>query len=388
MRARIAVVAGVLGAAALVFILMPADPGAQAASGSTISAGCTDVDQDGYGLGCAAGPDCNDRDRTVNPGQSESCNLRDDDCNALVDDAAGCKAAPIDRRRPRVRIGGGRFLMGSAPGEGAADERPRHPVKISPFEIDRYEVTNRRYQRCVSAGRCKAPALASSARRAEYYGNPRFADYPVVFVGWAEAKAFCRFAGGRLPTEAEWELAARGRAPSTRTYPWGNARPDCSRANMGGPNSCVGDTDRVGRRPAGRSPFGVMDMAGNVWECGRRLVRRRLLRAQRRRRPQGAGAGAAEGDARWLLGQRRGQPARFVPKGGAARRLGLQRRLSLRVPGRDQDRCGNGEVTDATDTDRDRVVHRCQLAADRPPLRRRLRRWASHRSLAKDRRHS
>jgi len=165
-----------------------------------------------------------------------------------------------------VRVPGGEFLMGSAPGEGAADERPEHRVTVASFFVDRYEVTNQRYQACVQAGRCTAPTLLSSHRRAEYFGDPRFADYPVIFVEWKQAAAFCAFAGGRLPTEAEWEKAARGPAPSLRRFPWGDATPDCSRANLGGAGSCVGDTDRVGRRLAGASPYGAMDMAGNVWE--------------------------------------------------------------------------------------------------------------------------
>ena len=158
------------------------------------------------------------------------------------------------------------FLMGSAPGEGAADEHPRHRVAVSGLRLDRNEVTNARYAECVAQGACAAPMLASSQRRAHYYGDAAFADHPVIFVDWSRADAFCRWAGGRLPTEAEWELAARGPEPSVRTYPWGDEKPDCSRANMGGPEGCVGDTDRVGRRPAGASPFGALDMAGNVWE--------------------------------------------------------------------------------------------------------------------------
>jgi len=159
-----------------------------------------------------------------------------------------------------VRVPAGAFSMGSD--SGAADEKPAHRVTGSAFAMDRYEVTNGRYQACVGAGACSAPSLFSSATRAHYFDDPAFADYPVIFVSWAQAKAFCSFAGGRLPTEAEWERAAAG-SDAPRTYPWGESPPDCSKANFAG---CVGDTDRVGRRPAGQSPYGAFDMAGNVWE--------------------------------------------------------------------------------------------------------------------------
>jgi formylglycine-generating enzyme required for sulfatase activity len=226
--------------------------------------GCQDADGDGYGVGCQNGPDCNDRDRAIHPGQAEVCNGRDDDCNALVDDSPECAAPPIDRTP--VRVDAARFLMGSAKGVGAADEHPEHTVSVSGFYLDRTEITNGRYQACVTAGACRPPVLSGSHLRPNYYENPAFADYPVVFVDHERAAEFCRHAGGRLPTEAEWELAARGPAPSARTYPWGNDSPDCMKANLGGPGSCVGDTDRVGRRPAGASPSGALDMAGNVWE--------------------------------------------------------------------------------------------------------------------------
>lgn len=223
---------------------------------------CQDRDADGWGLDCAAGPDCNDGDAFVFPGAVEACNLRDDDCSGEVNDASACRAPALDRSL--VQVPAGPFVMGSE--RGTADERPVHVVELPSFRLDRQEVTVGRYRRCVQAGACTRPALANSHRRAAYFDDPAHDDFPVIFVSWEQADRFCRFAGGRLPTEAEWEKAARGAAPDVREFPWGDAPPDCTLANFGGPGSCVGDTDRVGRRPAGASPFGALDMAGNVWE--------------------------------------------------------------------------------------------------------------------------
>jgi formylglycine-generating enzyme required for sulfatase activity len=232
-------------------------PVAQAVPTAT-AAGCNDFDGDGYGLGCAAGNDCNDHDPAMHPGAAEACNFKDDDCNGIVDDVPGCDAPAL--QSSQVRVPAGSFLMGS--GHGAADERPVHRVNGSGFMMDRYEVSNARYRACVAAGACTAPTLLGSNTRARYFDDPRFADYPAIFVSWDQARSFCAFAGGRLPSEAEWERAAAG-SEAPRTYPWGESAPDCSKANFAG---CVGDTDRVGRRPAGQSPYGAFDMAGNVWE--------------------------------------------------------------------------------------------------------------------------
>ena len=248
----------VTGAGVVGFALL-ARSGARAGSlGGVAASGCTDLDGDGYGIGCAAGNDCNDRDPAIHPGAVEICNFKDDNCNGLVDEAPGCVAPALDASP--VHVPAGSFLMGSE--TGAADEKPVHRVTGSAFVLDRYEITNARYQACVRAGACAAPSLSSSNTRAHYFDDPTFADYPVIFLSWKQAQAFCAFVGGRLPTEAEWERAAAG-SEIPRTYPWGESPPDCSKANFAG---CVGDTDRVGRRPAGQSPYGAFDMAGNVWE--------------------------------------------------------------------------------------------------------------------------
>ena len=247
---------------------------------------CQDRDGDGYGLDCPKGDDCNDHDSAMHSGAREVCNFKDDDCNGLVDDAPECVVPAIEKAP--VSVPSGTFTMGSE--HGAADERPVHKVDLATVQLDRYEVTNVRYRACVKAGACTAPALPTSHRRPHYFDDPAFDDYPVIFVSWKQADSFCRFAGGRLPTEAEWEKTARGPADA-REFPWGDQAPDCAHANMGGPGSCVGDTDRVGRRPLGASPYGAMDMAGNVWEWVSDWYAADYYQASPARDPKGPQAG-------------------------------------------------------------------------------------------------
>ena len=158
-----------------------------------------------------------------------------------------------------VYVPAGEFIMGSD--DGKADEKPVHKVYLDAFWIGETEVTNKRYEACVNQGTCSPPASFSSYNQKGYYGYPQFINYPVLYVSWDQAKTYCTWAGGRLPTEAEWEKAARG--TEGQTYPWGNATPNNNLLNY---NSDVFDTSEVKKYPDGQSIYGAYDMAGNVWE--------------------------------------------------------------------------------------------------------------------------
>ncbi|MFQ5399730.1 MAG: bifunctional serine/threonine-protein kinase/formylglycine-generating enzyme family protein [Anaerolineae bacterium] len=171
---------------------------------------------------------------------------------------------------------GGIFRMGND--EAAPDERPSHLLRLDPYFIDETEVTNAQYALCVEAGVCNPPLQPGATYHPAYYGDPAFDEYPVIFVSWYDADAFCRWRGARLPSEAEWEKAA-GFDPDQSIklrYPWGDAfdgtllnfcDANCPRD---GRTVTVDDGHRdtapVGSYVGGRSPIGLYDMAGNVME--------------------------------------------------------------------------------------------------------------------------
>jgi formylglycine-generating enzyme required for sulfatase activity len=156
-----------------------------------------------------------------------------------------------------VFVPAGKFSMGSdeTDPEADRDEKPQHTPHLDAYWIDRTEVTNAMYVRCAEGGQCTAPMHSAP------YKMPEYANHPVFGVTWFQAEEYCRWAGRRLPTEAEWEKAARG--TDGRRYPWGNAAPDPNLLNFA---KQVDDTTEVGSYLAGASPYGALDMAGNVWE--------------------------------------------------------------------------------------------------------------------------
>ncbi|HSG45361.1 MAG TPA: SUMF1/EgtB/PvdO family nonheme iron enzyme [Anaerolineales bacterium] len=146
----------------------------------------------------------------------------------------------------------GEFTMGSD--IGPFNEQPVRQVFLDTYYIDKFEVTNEQYKVCVEEGVCERPTDTTN------FNNSEYAQHPVVWVDWDMARTYCEWRGARLPTESEWEKAARG--TDGRTYPWGEEI-DSTYANYGGKTK---DTTSVGEYPKGVSPYGAYDMAGNVWE--------------------------------------------------------------------------------------------------------------------------
>lgn len=159
-----------------------------------------------------------------------------------------------------VFIPAGDFLMGSTVHDTNRDtnEEPQHKVYLDAFWISKTQVTNAMLTACVSAEVCKYSVKASTNPN---YLDPLYASHPVVYVAWDMAQTYCDWTGGRLPTEAEWEKAARG--PNGAKYPWGEDQPREKFVNV---NNFIGNTTTAGLFPYGKSFYGALDMGGNVRE--------------------------------------------------------------------------------------------------------------------------
>jgi len=165
--------------------------------------------------------------------------------------AVGSKIASVDGNT-WVAVPAGEFLMG----HGGPDN-PEHIVNLSDYWIYAAKVTNRMYEYCVNAGKCSVPSLRDNPG----FPDPRRSNEPVAGVDYSQGEAYCQFVGGRLPTEAEWEKAARG--PDGNIYPWGDAAPACDWWNG---SDCVGKTTDVTEYPQGQSYYEALDMSGNAFE--------------------------------------------------------------------------------------------------------------------------
>ena len=254
------------------------DPGLDVAGDATDDTGCV---PDCAELKCGPDPvcgvscgecegldECREGKCVCKPFEGRECG--DDGCGGSfgecpndgeICDKGQCVSSSTNKM---VTIPAGTFNMGcgtTVTTGCSGDEKPEHSVSISQFQIDRTEVTQSEYKACVEAGVCDKPACGFSPDT-----QPK---RPVVCVSWAAAKTYCFWLSKRLPTEAEWEYAARGTTQGA-IYPWGTADANCTYANMyfGGEDGCGtgGTVDICSKSPKGDSPFGLCDMAGNVWE--------------------------------------------------------------------------------------------------------------------------
>lgn len=169
---------------------------------------------------------------------------------------------PIDKKKSatdgmvQVYVREGEFIMGEDHKLKKPDS-PKHVVYLDAFWMDSVEVTNSMYLKCLRAHGCTIPVSDNIT-----YRNWIYRDHPIVYVTWEQANTYCKWAGRRLPTEAEWEKAARG--TDGRMYPWGNKQPNPRQANFSG--SMIQESVSAFRYPLGASPFGVLNMSGNVRE--------------------------------------------------------------------------------------------------------------------------
>ncbi len=177
---------------------------------------------------------------------------------------------PLPASSEMIYVPAGEFLMGCDPWDSRSPcldgESPSHTMYLDDFFIDLTEVTNSQYTECVNQEACRPPVFDETDPHMFIYENPEYADHPVTNVDWYDARDYCNWVGKRMPSEAEWEKAARG-WEDERFYPWGDELPNCTLLNFAGLNGdCPEATTPVGDYPRGASPYGALDMAGNVRE--------------------------------------------------------------------------------------------------------------------------
>ncbi len=190
----------------------------------------------------------------------------------------------VKDKAPMVLVPAGEFIMGS--NEGRDDEKPMRRIHLDAFYIDKYEVTIGQYSEFLESTSFDPPPLWTTM------AQPSYENRPVVNVDWKDANNYCQWTGKRLPTEAEWEKAARG--TDGRIYPWGNDPPDPLRANFGKDRAMWNNHEAllpVGQLKAGKSPYGVYDLAGNVWEWVNDWYDPDYYAASPSRNPQGPSSG-------------------------------------------------------------------------------------------------
>ena len=192
-----------------------------------------------------------------------------------------------------VQVPAGEFMMGcndAVDSSCLSDEKPQHEVYLDGFEIMKTEVSVEAYLACVAAGECRASSEHSDNCNAQHSERGK---HPINCVSWEDAVDYCDWLGARLPTEAEWEKAARGE--EGLKYPWGNEEASCSYAVMsdGGDWGCGKDrTWAVGSKPLGASPYGALDMSGNVWEWTADWYDQDYYSERAKRNPRGPSSGS------------------------------------------------------------------------------------------------
>ncbi|MBI5529243.1 MAG: formylglycine-generating enzyme family protein [Deltaproteobacteria bacterium] len=178
-----------------------------------------------------------------------------------------CGPSPTGKGGPMCLVLAGPFMMGcntAVDTECERNETPFHKVDVPAYRIDKYEVPTAEYKQCVTAGRCTDASMENPPIYGCNYDVPGKEKHPINCVNWEQAKAFCVWVGKRLPTEAEWEKAARGM--DGRKYSWGDTSLDCDHAVWNSTTCGKLGTAPIGSKPLGTSPFGALDMIGNVTE--------------------------------------------------------------------------------------------------------------------------